>query len=216
MTPLQFCGYAKGIYDDVPAGMFDRIFTDDGVVIGHAKMGDTDVLALRGSSNADDWMHDFSAIPEWHSQLGFCHAGFLAGMDDAFAAVRAVVGPHVAITGHSLGGARARILAALFAVNGVPVDTLCVFGSPKPAFINVARVIQKSGMAHSSYRFANDIVPTAPLTIEPWLDFEHTEPYTALAGHSAPGNLAPLRDHAIDNYFDALTLLAAKTLALAA
>ena len=205
MTPLQICQYARGIYDPVPSGMFDKVSTIGCVVFGHAKVGDVDVIALRGSENIDDWMHDFTAIPQWHRQLGFCHAGFLHDMDDVFAAVRGVVGAQVIITGHSLGGSRARILAGLFACNGLPVDTLCTFGSPKPAFVNLARIIEKSGMKHSSYRFYNDIVPTVPLTIEPFLDFVHTEPYIQLVGHSGQSDFSPMRDHAIDNYMTALT-----------
>lgn len=205
MSPLDICQYARGIYDPVPAGMFASVLAHDGVVAGLAKVGDTWVVALRGSANMDDWVHDFAAIPVWHRQLGFCHAGFLDEMDDVFAAVRAVVSGKVVITGHSLGGARARILAALFAYNGIPVDTLCVFGSPKPAFTNLARIIQKSGMTHLSYRNRNDIVPSVPLTIEPFLDFVHTEDWMALNAEPSETNLEPLRDHSIDLYIQGLS-----------
>jgi hypothetical protein len=205
MTPLQICQYARGIYDPVPSGMFDKVSTIGCVVFGHAKVGDVDVIALRGSENIDDWMHDFTAIPQWHSQLGFCHAGFLHDMDDVFSTVRAEVGPNLIITGHSLGGARARILAGLFAVNKILVAELGVFGSPKPAFANLARIIAKSGMKHWSLRFYNDAVVLVPLDIEPFLEFVHTEPYAPLAGHSGQSDMGPLRDHSIDNYILALT-----------
>jgi len=206
MTPLEICEYARGIYSPVPAGMFDKTFEVGCVVFGHAKVGDVDVLALRGSENADDWFHDLTFIPEWHRQLGFVHAGFLHDMDDVFAAVRGIVGSKVIITGHSLGGARARILAALFAYNGVPVDTVCVFGSPKPAFTNLARIIQKSSIKHLSFRNRNDIVPCMPLTIEPFLDFVHTEDWMPISAAPAETNLEPLRDHGIDLYAQGLAV----------
>lgn len=202
VTPLALAQLSSKIYS---SSDFDNYWIIDDVVVGHNRVGDTDVLVLRGSLTAEDWLRDACAVPEWHQQLGFCHSGFLDGMDHVFEEVRALVGQRVAITGHSLGGARSRILAGLFAYNKIPVDNLTVFGSPKPAFINLARIIQKSGMAHSSYRFGRDIVPDVPLSIEPFLNFTHTESYATLDGHSDPDDFSPLRDHGIANYIAALT-----------
>jgi hypothetical protein len=204
ITASQAAKLCRNLYDPVPAAVFKKIWTYDNVVVGLAGIDDVDVLVLRGSAKAEDWMRDACAVPEWHPQLGFCHAGFLAGMDDVFAEVRTAVGAKVAITGHSLGGARARILAGLFACNGVPIDTLCVFGSPKPAFVNLARIVEKSGINHSSYRNRNDVVPTVPLTFAPVLDFVHTEQWTDLNAAPDAANLEPLRDHSIDLYVQGL------------
>jgi len=143
MTPHAICAFARGIYDPVPAGMFVNTYEVGCVVFGHANVGGIDVIALRGSADLDDWMHDFTAIPQWHPQLGFCHAGFLHDMDEVFAKARTIVGEHVVITGHSLGGARARILAGLFAYNKLPFDIVCVFGSPKPGFPNLRSDFRK-------------------------------------------------------------------------
>ena len=184
---------------------FANIWTFDDVVVGHARVGDVDVLVLRGSVTAGDWLRDFEAMPVWHDKLGFVHAGFVAGMDDVFAEVLPFCqGAKVAITGHSLGGARARILAAMFAVNGLAVDQLCVFGSPKPAFVNLARIIQKSGMTHASYRNRRDVVPTVPLTIAPFFDFVHTDDWTPCDAAPEASNLEPLRDHSCALYVEAL------------
>ncbi len=180
-------------------------WTCDGVVIGLATINGADVLVLRGSVTAGDWLRDFAAVPVWHDKLGFVHAGFAVGMDDAFAEVRAAVGPRVVITGHSLGGARARILAALFAVHGIAVEQLCVFGCPKPAFVNLSRIIAKSGMQHDSYRNRNDVVPTVPLTLAPFLDFVHTEGWTVCDAAPTDTDLTPLRDHECALYIKALT-----------
>lgn len=202
MQAIQFAQLSAAIY--AGAG-FDRVWTLDDVVVGLKRVNETDVLALRGSLTAEDWVRDLEAIPEWHPGLGFVHSGFIAGMDDVFAAVRGVVGPKVAITGHSLGGARARLLAGLFAINQMPVDQLCVFGSPKPAFTNLARVIAKARMQHTSYRNRNDVVPTLPLTIEPLLDFVHTEAWTPVSAAPASDDLQALRDHSMALYVQALT-----------
>lgn len=186
---------------------FDKSWTKDDVVIATKRIGDTDVLVLRGSQTAEDWLRDAEAVPQHHHQLGMCHAGFLAGMDDVFAEVRGVVEPQVAITGHSLGGARARILAGLFVCNRLKVDQLCVFGSPKPAFAGLATIIQRSGMAHTSYRNRQDVVPTVPLGAFPWV---HTEPWIAVDAVPGITSLAWLRDHCSSLYVNALTALAAQ------
>jgi hypothetical protein len=203
ITPLQCAQQSARIYSDSTG--WANYWTFDDVVVGHAQVDGSDILVLRGSVNVDDWMRDAAAVPEWHPQLGFCHAGFLAGMDDVFAEVCRALGAKLTITGHSLGGARARILAGLFACNGLPVDTLTVFGSPKPAFVNLARIIQKSGMKHTSYRNRNDIVPTVPLTLPPCFDFVHTEDWTQCDAAPDVANLEPLRDHSISLYCAALS-----------
>lgn len=204
IAALRLAELSALIYADTTSWL--NYWQTNDVVIGHVKEGDIDILVLRGSVTAKDWMLDASAVPVWHEQLGFVHAGFLAGIDDVFAEVRNVVGQKVAITGHSLGGARARILAALFAVNGPGrVVQLCTFGSPKPAFVNLARIIQKAIPNHSSYRNRNDIVPTVPLSFPPFLDFVHTEDWIALDAAPAEDDLQALRDHSSALYVKALT-----------
>lgn len=202
-TPLQLATLSNAIYSSL-AG-FDMSWEQDGVVVGLVRAEETDVLVLRGSLTAEDWIRDAEALPVWHDKLGFVHAGFLAGMDAVFQEVATVVRPNIAVTGHSLGGARARILAAMFAVNGISVDMLCVFGSPKPAFVNLARVIQKSGMLHQSYRNRNDVVPMVPGMLPLW---QHTEDWISLDAAPDVGNLEPLRDHSCALYVAALTALA--------
>lgn len=176
---------------------WDDYWVRDDVVI--ARSGNT--LVLRGSVTANDWMRDADDVPEYHKQLGWCHKGFLTGMDDVFAEVRNSVAPGVNITGHSLGGARARLLAGLFAVNGIQVGTLCVFGSPKPAAQRLVELIQASGMQHVSYRNNADIVPTLPP-----FGFVHTEEWTLLKSDPAVTNFASLRDHSMDLYCAALAV----------
>jgi hypothetical protein len=200
ITKLMMAEACANLY--AQATGWDHYWELDDVVVAHQRIDDTDLVILRGSITAGDWVRDALAIPVWHDQLGFVHAGFMAGMDDVFAEVRKVVGPKVVITGHSLGGARARILAALFAVNGLPAGVLHTFGSPKPGFKNLARILQKSGWTHSSDRNRNDIVPTLPMI----LDWQHTEPWTPVSAAPAQDDLEPLRDHSIALYVQAHAL----------
>lgn len=198
ITSLQCCEYARDLYDPVPFGRFDWIREISGVVVGYNALDN--ILVLRGSATVEDWVRNFVAIPVWDSDLGFCEAGFLIGIDDVVTSVHNDIKPGMTISGHSLGGAHARLLAGKFAKMGIPVSFLCTFGSPKPAFINLARIIQKSGMLHTSYRNRNDCVPTLPLTIEPCFDFVHTESWLCLNSAPEVDNLEALRDHAIDLY----------------
>lgn len=199
IAPLVLAQLSHQIYDSLDG--FAKSWTIDSVVVALARIDDIDVVVLRGSATVEDWMRDAEALPVWHADLGFCHGGFLVGMDAVFASVRAAVGPKVVITGHSLGGARARILAAMFAVADIPAAMVCTFGSPKPGFENLARVIQKSGTIHLSYRNRRDVVPLVPMA--PW--WSHPEDWTACDSAPTADNLEALRDHSSALYVQALS-----------
>ncbi len=203
ISALDLARLCEEIYSS-PAASWDHYWDKDNVVAAHRKVEDSDVIIFRGSKDALDWIRDAEGWPTWHNQLGFCHAGFLDEMDDVFAEIRPVIGSRVIITGHSLGGARARILTALCAYNKIPVERLCTFGSPKPAFANLSRLIQKSGMMHETYRNRNDPVPLLP-GILPW--WTHHEDWVALNSPAASDDLTPLRDHHIGLYVAGLAVL---------
>lgn len=193
-TLAQLCADS---YDDTKRGTWADYWEIDDIHVCRAIVGDTDVLVFRGSDDATDWIRDAETWPVWHDKLGFVHAGFVRGMDDVLTETLQYTGPRVAITGHSLGGARARIMAALRIINGLPVNQLCVFGSPKPGFANVSRVIQKSGIPHASYRNRNDPVPMVPGILPMW---QHPEPWATLDVKPADDSFESLRDHSIGLY----------------
>lgn len=207
ISHLILAQLSSDIYDKPE--VFDKYWTADDVIVGLKVVDGVNVIVLRGSMTAEDWLRDGDVIPVWHKDLGFVHAGFVQGMDAVFVEVcKALNDNPNEITGHSLGGARARILAALFTVNKIPFQQIWTFGSPKPAFENLKRIIEKSGAVHGSSRFFNDIVPTTPLSIPPFLEYCHTEDYEQLDGHSGQTDLGVLRDHSIENYIKALEVLA--------
>ncbi len=200
VNPLLCAQLSAAIYSD--DSVWDHRLEADGVVCAHKKTEEGDYLVFRGSLTIEDWMDDFAAVPTWDREVGFVHGGFLGGMDEVLEKVlEAVQGP-LTICGHSLGGARARIAAGKLLVRGKPVAGLCTFGSPKPAFVNLRRVIEKSGVPHISYRNRNDVVPMVPLLLPQW---QHTEAWTAV--DSAPGadDLDALRDHSSSLYVTALS-----------
>ena len=195
MTPIQAAQACSDSYD--PAAKWDHEWVEEEVRVYHRNVEGLDIFAFRGSITALDWMRDAEGWPAWDSNLGFVHAGFMRGAKRVYAEIQAAAGPRVAFTGHSLGGARARVQAALWAVNGRKVESLITFGSPKPAFANLSRVIQKSGMAHSSYRNRNDPVPLVPAILPMW---EHPDLWKAVDVAPEPTDLEPLRDHHIELY----------------
>jgi thioesterase domain-containing protein len=133
--------------------------------------------------------------------------GFFQGLRALLAVVKAALpaDAKLTVTGHSLGGAEARDMAALCIRNGITVVNLVTFGSPKPAFINLARIIQKSDIRHVSYRNRNDPVPLMPIKVEllDW-DWEHTEDWLPISAAPAADDLEPLRDHHIALYLTAV------------
>lgn len=213
MTDLEHAGLCARIYaaDASTDKFWAHYWTAADIVCGHVQLDGVDYLVFRGSVTPEDWMRDMDAIPAWHAKLGFVHAGFYEGLDTLYPLITAAVGKSIVVLGHSLGAARACDVAGLFAYDAAaaglpcPVQTLCTFGQPKPGFVNLARLITKSGMAHRSYRNRNDPVPLVPFTIAALMDFVHTEDWIALDAAPSPTDLEPLRDHHIGLYVQGLT-----------
>lgn len=207
VDPIKLALLCQSIYAEKPPAGFEQNWNFAGTVAALARVDGCRVVVFRGSLTLLDWLRDAEAAPLLDYQLGFVHAGFMVGVRDVMVALSLIGnadGPLV-ITGHSLGGARARLLAALLVVNGVKVAQCTVFGSPRPAFANVRRVLEKSGVALASYRNRNDPVPIVP-TILPW--WSHTDEWITLDSPSDPNDLSPFRDHGSVRYIDGLQRLA--------
>ena len=201
MNPLNYAIACKASYNLQDTQWIKTYLVDD-VWLSLTRIDGDYVCVMRGSQSAEDWIRDVETIPEFHNKLGYCHAGFIKGMDDLFNSVKNITGGDpCSFTGHSLGGARARILAGLFIVNKLPVKNLVTFGSPKPAFPQLAEIISSSNINHVSYRNNNDIVPTLPETLPPIFNFVHTEKYIQIAGERGYGIF---EDHSIDLYIRGL------------
>jgi len=189
------------IYDAPDAHPWLNYWTKDDVVIGHVRVDDTDVLVLRGSVTAGDWARDCEGWPDKHPLLGYVHAGFMEGMGDVLAETCGAVSSNLTITGHSLGAARARILAALYVAIGIPVNQVTVFGSPRPGVLQVSTLIQRVPV-HTSYRNREDPVPLVPGIFPEW---QHPEPWISVDSPPADDALEGIRDHSIHLYVKALT-----------
>ncbi len=137
---------------------YDLLPRDDEVIVVMPGTRPTDLL---------DWMRDFNIAPIWLGGLGFVHAGFGSGGEALYARVsRSVAGDTrlTTIVGHSLGGAMALIVAALFLARqpGVPVRCV-VFGAPRVGFCNPwLGAVLRRGRGTAIWARRGDIVPGVP------------------------------------------------------
>lgn len=155
-------------FDHFDAGL------DDGVCWGLKRLPAFDVVVFRGSITLQDWVRDIraAAVP---SRVGHVHAGFYAGMENVWTDVRPMLSQPAIVVGHSLGAARADILAALMVVDGTPPVDRVVLGEPKPGLMDFAHILE--GVPGRSYRNGDathhDLVTDLPFSFPP---FEYVHP----------------------------------------
>jgi hypothetical protein len=196
----QLC---SDIYDESKKAQWLHYWEKDDVVVGHIALEcGTDVIVFRGSEQSIDWVRNLELWPTWYDGLGYLHAGFSQGIEEVVADTASCLGGKVVVTGHSLGGARARIFAAMRHIRGLAIDQVTVFGSPKPGFGKLSEVIQTSGMVHTSYRHGSDPVPELPGILPFW---QHPEPWSDLLSHdNSDEGLIEIGDHFMAGYIAAL------------
>ena len=197
LTCANLCAELYG----TDAAAWQNYFTRDEVIIAHRVINQIDTFICRGSKVGIDWARDGAAIPCHHPILGTVHAGFAIGIDDAYAEVRAAATGRVALVGHSLGAARAMLLAGLFAKAGEPAYQVTVFGCPRPGGEELRDTVCLSGTHPESYRNESD-----PVTYVPFLPgvFCHVLEPAEVHGGSEPGDLTIFRQHHIGRYIAGL------------
>ena len=123
-----------------------------------ARMHGANIVAFRGTEfDFEDIIRDIRAMPWWSGELQcFVHSGFLKGARRALPIITALPGPLV-LTGHSLGGALARVSAGLLQRSDVTVVT---YGEPRS-------IMGTLPLDPHSKRFVNgrDCVPKHPYPI---------------------------------------------------
>jgi len=202
MSPATLAQLCADIYTTTDGF---SIYDCGGVYLGHCQVDNQDIFVFRGSANTQDWLDDFYAMPVNDPALGIVHGGMHRGVPEAYLWIQNMLSmlpqPNdVILTGHSLGGAHARLIAGLLAAEHAPATQLVTFGSPKPGCAQLKNLVAQTG-SHISYRHAEDVVPTLPPDI---FGYTHTEAWIELGADPASGVLEPAADHSIHFYVYAL------------
>ena len=131
------------------------------------------LIACRGTEPTalNDVLADLKMFPVPHHKGGRVHRGFYAEYDKVIPGIKEALAKHdkkgtktVWVTGHSLGGA----MAVLVAAELQPTGGLHTFGQPRVGNAEFLKCLD--GIKYYRYRNNNDIVTAVPPT---WLFFRH-------------------------------------------
>ena len=153
--------------------VFENVRGRDIDTQGYVALSDTHVLAaFRGTESLPDWLTNLQAVKDpgpWKNTK--VHEGFQDSFMASALQIGEIIGRNLAadhqvwLTGHSLGGALAVLLAATLLESGLPVHGLYTFGAPRVGDKKFARALDTSlqGVA-ANWRVVNvdDLVPHVP------------------------------------------------------
>ena len=154
----------------------------------------TTFICLEGSDTAIDWRRNAEFIfTASDTHAGFENYATLLMAQMWAAGVPLPAGQPVVVTGHSLGGAVATIMAAQLQ-DQLPLLELVTFGSPRPGGRKLRKRLR---VPHHRYRHASDIVPEMPLWVA---GYRHTAPVIQLEPSSPLHALRGIADHDMGVY----------------
>ncbi|MHB8391896.1 MAG: lipase family protein [Acidobacteriaceae bacterium] len=174
-------GLCAASYD--PSAVWDAKWTGGNVYLCLRRTAELDLFTFRGSDDDIDWLRDLQGWPALDPLVGYCHSGFLAGMQDATAEIlKALSGRPYALLGHSLGGSHANIAGGRLAALGTPPSAIICFGCPNPGFAKLSTILRGSGAYITLYRNGPDPVPDVPIYLPPLFDYQKPVPNTMVHG----------------------------------
>ena len=205
--------------------------TDDQYFLERDDKARVQYIAIRGTANRRNFLEDFEVRIREDLKIAIpVHAGFDATARVLYDDMKPYLKPgyRTFITGHSLGGAIAALLAIYLVEDGYDVAKVVTFGQPK--FTTTAGVGRLGFLSITRVVDENDMVPMLPPTslrnrvhgiyehVGPEIILLEGERYVFLPSHDADRisvgelwrslNIADLKDHKMDNY---LKRLSAKT-----
>ncbi|TYL48014.1 lipase family protein [Marinomonas sp. IMCC 4694] len=125
--------------------------------------GGTQTIAIRGTANLENAMLDLNIALNPNATLGIkLHQGFDAGAKAVYDDIKPFLDRHspIHLTGHSLGGAIAVILALYLQQDGYDVTQVVTFGQPKVT--NVTGANRYKALPLLRVVTLEDIVPLVP------------------------------------------------------
>jgi hypothetical protein len=159
-------------------------------------------VAFQGTRDIGQVLQDLDCRPHFVHGIGYCHHGFTVLAEGVYPLVKNLradyFGMPITLTGHSLGGAVAILVAALLVRDRIADPTIITFGAPR---VSVGHAVRRAFARPLTpiilYRNGVDIVPDLPpLLSHPAPLLEIGKPSDALdAGES---------DHAVERYFEAI------------
>lgn len=137
------------------------------------------IVVVRGTirHHLPHWIVDLNFIPQRHSRTGLVHSGFYSEMlkvwPEVDYAVRSRLKPHskIFITGHSMGGAVAMLLAEMLSYNGHRITDLITFGQPKTGSRKFCDHI--NSLADFRYHRVVNNVDLVPMLPPGWMGYVH-------------------------------------------
>jgi len=212
LTDLDVANLVSAIYVGDPAA-WDHLDTgadDDQVYWGYKRISALTVVVFRGSTTTEDFVRDAEAAYWIDRDLGPVHLGFLQGIKDVWQEVAGSLASGAWIAaGHSLGAARALILAGLGVVNRTPPASAVVFGEPRPAFQQMADLLKDIPVRSYRNRDADghDLITDVPFHLPLVYPYLHPRPLVDVSQASDPADLSPFRWHHMPLYLAATAKL---------
>ena len=124
----------------------------------------TQVISIRGTSNIENTMVNVSLKLNVDADLGVSlHQGFAGSAKQVYAELKPLLEPkyNINVTGHSLGGAIALVLAMSLDKDQFNVEQVVTFGQPKVTNVPGANAIQHIKLIRIVT--PHDLVPMVPL-----------------------------------------------------
>jgi triacylglycerol lipase len=150
-------GYALTLYHTIP-GIQVAFFLATSVATK------TQIISIRGTSNIENAMVNVSLKLNVDADLGVSlHQGFSVSAKRVYAELKPLLKPEykINVTGHSLGGATALVLAMLLDKDQFKVEQVVTFGQPKVTNVPGANSIQHINLIRVVT--PDDLVPLVPL-----------------------------------------------------
>jgi triacylglycerol lipase len=138
------------------------------VVPGTGSRSNEAAVTIRGTVTGYDWLTNVSAAVGRGPGRQVVHAGFnrtaTSILDATRAAIQEFAPSHIHVTGHSLGGAVANLIAAHLQNQAGPTVELYTFGAPRAGLDNFSTSLTRN-IAMPIRRVYNpsDIVPMVPI-----------------------------------------------------
>jgi len=209
VTDLELALAAQDCYAERGAA-WEQVWDLEGVwVATRQNAAEERMVAFRGSLTVEDWYRDLEVLPTHLRGIGWVHSGFARSMVDVLAELRPTLAERSCwLTGHSLGAARAWILAGLIVAArdiALPLG-IVTFGCPRPGFPRLRRVVGRPTMARRTYENAGDPVADVPLRI-PFI-WPYCDCVTPIGLSVPPAGAPPFGAHHVDLYVQGVRELA--------